>query len=170
MAESSMASFRVTCPDCNVEQASDEFTEIKSFVANHHKHTGHNMEWVEAEFGEPDEPRPDWQIECDVCNDKWEFETKKGAENFEEEHAQYTDHTVTTGPKAVVTNEFDEKSVKGIIYRLEEDIYEDGVPEKEVYTLLNENGVELSEITKRIRTLRHKGEIYEPKSGILRKT
>jgi len=158
MSKSSTLPFRVECPECDVERESDEFDEISSFVGKHHQHTGHEMEWVHAEFEQTVESATNWVVSCDVCSDEWEFGTVEKAENFKKEHSQYTDHEIVGEPKEVVVDDLDDKSVKEVIGKLE-DRYEEGAPEQAVYALLTMNDIEMAEIRTQLERLRRKGDI-----------
>lgn len=169
MSASSTAAFRVECPECDVEEESDEFDEVSSFVGKHHKHTGHDMEWVHAEFDYTVDTTTDWKISCDHCSDEWEFGTIEQVEDFKKEHAEYTDHEITGEPTEVVIDDLDDVPVKEIIRKLE-DRYEEGAPEQAVYAILTKNDIEIANIKTEIEQLRQKGEVYEPTQGHLRTT
>jgi replicative DNA helicase Mcm len=59
------------------------------------------------------------------------------------------------------------KSIKDLIRRIEEE-YDEGAPRDVVVERAEENDIEESKVTHEIQKLRDKGEVYEPKQGVLR--
>ena len=174
MNQSTHPEFKIECPDCDVTYESHQFEDTKQFIDKHEEHTGHNAEWVRADF-ELVEPNTEWRVLCMECDEAWWFETKSEARDFQEEHAQYTDHEITTSITTVKSEipEVDEvddtQSVKELIERLE-NLHDEGAPKKHLFAHLAGDETTIAEARYELEKLKQKGEVYEPRTGYLRTT
>lgn len=112
MSQQNQSSFVVSCPDCRVQKEVDQPNDAIAFYRRHTKLTGHDIEWVHADFEEEDVPT--------------------------------------------------EGDVKAVIETLEHR-FEDGVPIGVIAAAKSLQGATIDEALSEIRTLRMKGELYEPK-------
>jgi len=145
MSQSTSQSFRVECPECDVAHESDEFKDTSQFADKHNEHTGHDIEWVRAEFDYDVDPHKEWELTCYTCNEIWRFETEDAAREFREEHAEYTDNDITNSPKEraveLSTDDVevdDARSLKSLTAELEGH-YDEGVPEQAIYAQIGDD-------------------------------
>jgi hypothetical protein len=171
MGQGTTPSFRVECPECDVTYESDEFDETSEFVTKHSSHTGHEMKWSHADFDLDIKLETNWELTCDTCNEAWRFETVAAAREFQDEHAEYTNHEITNQPVEVeidILSGKDERSLKGFIEKLENG-YDEGVPEQAILAQFSEESG-IGKVQHELNKLKQKGEVYEPQAGRLRTT
>lgn len=168
---SSSEYFKIECPECSVDHETAGFQAATEFVDKHKEHTGHEMEWVEAEFNEEFEPEEEWHVDCRKCDSEWVFESKGSALDFIEEHSTYTDHEIQGPPRNVVSGVSsltgtDSRSVRQFLVDLES-VYEDGVPATTIYSQVSGEPARLAKVRHEIEQLKSMGEVYEPRAGYL---
>lgn len=93
--------FHIVCQSCDIETTADELAEVETFARKHKKHTGHNLNWEEADFSTPFAVDKEWRLACSTCGDSWEFSLRTKAMDFKQEHAEYTNHEIEQEPEAV---------------------------------------------------------------------
>lgn len=164
--------FVVECPECELGEATDDMDEALDFSTMHKEHTGHNPEWVEADFEtefDVDLTRR-WWVKCDHCPDSWTFDSKDEAMDFYLDHAEYTDHSAREPVETAAENS-DIDDVRSFVRRFSDhgDL-DHGVPLPLLFATLGDLGVDQTEISRQVEKLRQRGEVYEPKAGYLRAT
>lgn len=50
MSEQTETAFVASCPDCRVEEATDDPNDVVAFYDRHRSVTGHDVEWVRADL------------------------------------------------------------------------------------------------------------------------
>jgi hypothetical protein len=175
MNQNSTPSFKVDCPVCNLTNEANTFHAASKFVEKHEEHTGHEMEWVRAEFDYDITPHEGWKLTCKTCSETWQFESEDAASEFRKEHTKYTDHEIANPPEKRTSNqlsgdlESDVSAVKNLIAGLE-DQYEDGAPEQAIYAYFSGDSPQIAQVKHKLKKLKQQGEVYEPRTGYLRTT
>lgn len=175
MSQAGDSRFRVECPQCDVQHGSDEFETAMDFVKKHRGHTQHDMEWARANFEEAIElTRTAWEVTCDICGDSWQFDEMEAAQEFRQEHKEYTDHGMANPPEEIEVdllngNQISRGTVKEMIRMLEER-FDEGAPIEEIYAQFSDENPAIKEVKGQIESLRSSGEIYQPSQGYLRTT
>jgi hypothetical protein len=171
MSQSAQPAFKVSCPECGVEHKSEHYDMASRFLDKHAEHTGHQMEWVRGDFEVDVEPFLVWGVQCETCADSWEFFDEDEAQEFQEEHAEYTDHEIDGEP---VSTEFEvdadasddrrmSQRIRVVTEKLE-DKFDYGVPLEAVLMAFVDKRDRM-QARHEIDQLKQKGEIYEPKTG-----
>lgn len=164
--------FVVDCPDCSMSEETDDMRQAMTFSSKHKEHTGHDAEWVKADFGEEFDIDLStvWWVQCDHCENAWQFDSESHAEGFYHDHTLYTDHHAK-GPIESTRKTADTDDVRKFIREYcDHDGLEHGIPLPLLFKTLSEKGVEHSEISQQVDQLKSRGEIYEPRVGYLRAT
>jgi len=81
------------CTECEMGEDADDFSELIDFYEKHQEHTGHVVDWVtEGELGATVTKETEYVVHCNTCSLDRGFSNEKEAEEFREEHGEYTDH------------------------------------------------------------------------------
>lgn len=166
-------SFRIECPDCDVVKQAAEFTEADKFAQKHQQHTGHEMDWVQVDFGDHLIMDTKYEVSCEVCEKVWNFDSQQEAHEHREDHSVYTDHGISEEPEEVIVEKYDFEDSRQPVKQLISDLceeYEEGAPAIAVIAIMTQADNSVNEVRSKIKKLRTQGEVYEPKRGRLRVT
>lgn len=153
-------------------QESDMFGRTSEFAVKHEEHTGHEVQWIRADF-EYVEMITEWRVLCMECNEAWWFESEDDAQEFQAEHSEYTDHEITTPIKKIekespeVADTVDTRSVMHLVRELE-DQFDQAVPEQVIFAYFSGDLTAIEEVQHELNRLKRQGDLYEPTSGHLR--
>jgi len=181
MPETHKASrFELDCPDCNFDFETDDVDEAVQMAAGHHDHTGHDLEWLQADWDSEFGTGTVWEVHCSMCGATEDFRDEDDLEQFQREHARYTDHELTDDDiRRRDMDTIDDlidgidtgntRRLKPLIFALEER-NERGAPYAAVVAVGTELGLKTSDIIHDLDKLMQRGELYEPTKGYLRTT
>ncbi|WP_231189872.1 hypothetical protein [Haladaptatus sp. DYF46] len=92
--EINLESFSVECTECDMDEDADDYSSLEKFSRKHVEHTGHDIRWVQGS-AVPEvsvSESTDYRLRCETCNESWSFDSQYEAEEFQSDHAEYTDH------------------------------------------------------------------------------
>lgn len=173
MSSDACQTFKVKCVECEITYESSNYEDARNFTEKHTEHTGHDVEWVQADIEKTIALGTEWVLTCSICNTDWCFETEELAQEFAAEHAEYTTHEITATPdkQAKELPEIEKSTerdvVKDFIADLE-DHYESGVPVGIILALLSEGPTTIADVQHKLHGLKRTGDVYEPRDGYLR--
>lgn len=168
MAQFNTQSFNVGCPECNVTYEADRFREADQFAKKHEEHTAHEMEWTRAEVDFDLDTYREWRLTCHTCDRTWNFMREWAAREFQEEHAEYTDHSISNSPQPrsgslpkLNVDSADEEALRFLISKLE-DYYEEGAYVEAIYAHVGDDPAGYVQARQGLEQLKRKGEVYQP--------
>lgn len=155
------------CTECELEERSDDYETVAEFKEKHEEHTDHEVEWTSNRVYDFEEVNfYEYHVDCSQCESE-RFITESAAEEYAEEHAEFTDH----GTPKILKKEFEPEDrvpdVKAVVKALEEK-RGDGVPEETILKYCSKIGMEIPEVRAELGKLKTRGEIYVPKKNHLR--
>jgi hypothetical protein len=166
--------FEVECPECGFSRRTDDFAAADEFVEKHRTHTGHDAEWVRADF-EAVLPETEWRVRCRSCGETWHFDSRADAQSFKADHTEFTDHQIP-GAVESLTADWpsggdgpDKRSLLELIEALEPR-YDGGVPERIILARYKPDDIAIDEAREEIEQLVHRGEVFELRTGRYRTT
>lgn len=162
------------CQECDVTHGADEFCDTDQFVDKHEEHTGNEVEWVRADVEFDFDTYREWRLTCHTCNRAWHFMTERAAHEFQEEHAEYTNHSITKQPEPRsgslpkhTVESVDEESIRSLIADLA-DYYEEGAYHAAIYAHVGNNPTDHVRARQAIKKLKKQGEVYRPSQSFFK--
>jgi hypothetical protein len=168
----SSENYAVACTKCSESKSSNDFEAVRDFAFKHQKHTGHPVDWTEANIDSQLSATLDlvYQVVCDECEEQWEFEEHEEAEEFHQEHSTVTDHTpsdIQHLQRGVKINKPDD--LLKLIDRLNTRTGgENGAPYDIVLQAARHRGGNTKKVKRWVERLCQEGELYEPTPGYYR--
>lgn len=141
------AQFAVECTDCDMACRTNELDEAIEFAVNHHRHTDHDLSWKKVGLvnGVVEIPeRTRWKVRCATCETERLFDDSTDAEEFYQEHEQYTDHTADSIEKVTLPeiSNVDVEDVQAVIdYCFEHSGSVRAIPSDAVITAFEQAGL-----------------------------
>lgn len=186
MGDSTTHSYSIECPECDVEEGSDDFVELVEFMRQHKNYTSHSMVWSRLDFDEGEvATRSQWENVCETCDKKWVFGCEERALETAVEHDRYTDHHLDRGPEenimsvvdtlrcgeTINSGSIDARMIRPLIANLGMETEEVGpfketsVPLEVLYATVCDAGVSPDQFRKAHLKFKQNGPGYEPEPG-----
>ena len=153
--------------ECSMEESAPDPRVVARFFFKHRKHTGHEVVWSDVELPASVAPGRCYEARCLTCLSRHREPTRIAAQEWADEHEQFTDHAPDE-VREVDLEVLSEEAVNRLIGVLESP-FDNGVPRSLVVNVLGDHeGVSEADAENALQELLIAGTCFEPADGRIR--